>query len=56
MTVSPAPLSRPTALQAAFRTAMGSVCTPVSVVTTMAGERAGAPMGARRAWAGWVLG
>jgi len=34
MTVSPAPLSRPTALQAAFRTAMGSVCTPVSVVTS----------------------
>jgi flavin reductase (DIM6/NTAB) family NADH-FMN oxidoreductase RutF len=36
MTGGPVPVSRPTALQAAFRTAMGSVCTPVSVVTTMA--------------------
>ena len=36
MTGSPVPADRPTALQAAFRTAMGSVCTPVSVVTTMA--------------------
>jgi len=36
MSGSPVAAGPPTALQAAFRTAMASVCTPVSVVTTLA--------------------
>src|SRR5579871_3916094 len=36
MSGNPGATGQPTALQAAFRTAMASVCTPVSVVTTLA--------------------
>jgi len=36
MTATPVAVGQATALQAAFRAAMASVCTPVSVVTTLA--------------------